>query len=164
MKLMRAMMLLVMVAMLAACASTQRFDTSNVDTKTSPEVAVQRAEAMQGKALLWGGIIINVSNQKSLTQFEILAYPLDANHRPLTDRPPQGRFLARQDGYVEAADYAQGRLLTVSGLFEETVKGKIGDSEYTYPVLKISQKYLWPRRTEDGSTRFHFGIGVMFRN
>lgn len=149
---------------LTGCASTPLFDASNVDTGLTPKSATADVAASRGKAVIWGGIVIAASNLKSQTEFEILAYPLDSKFRPRTDDRPLGRFIARQDGYLETADYTQGRLLTVSGVFEDTNLGRIGDSEYTYPVVRIDRLHLWPKQSDESGTRFHFGVGVMFHN
>lgn len=149
---------------LAACATTPKFDASGIDLSISPQQAVAEAETLQGVQVLWGGVIISSANLKDATQFEILAYPLASNQRPDTDKQPLGRFLALQEGYLEASDYAQGRLISVSGMLQDKRSGRIGETEYIYPVLKINQLHLWKRRGDSPDTQFHFGIGVMFHN
>lgn len=155
---------LLVTGLLAACATAPKFDTTGVDFSITPARAVAENASLQGTPLLWGGIIIASSNLKQETQFEILAYPLDGNRRPDTGKQPLGRFLAQQEGYLETADYTAGRLMTVSGTLQGTRIGRIGESEYTYPVLQVKQHYLWPRAGEASDTSVHFGIGVMFHN
>ena len=147
---------------LAACATTPKFDASGIDLSISPQQAV--AETMQGVQVLWGGVIISSANLKDVTQFEVLAYPLDSDQRPDTDKAPLGRFLALQPGYLETSDYAQGRLISVSGTLQDKRGGRIGETEYVYPVVKINQLHLWRKRGEASEPQFHIGIGVMFHN
>lgn len=162
---MRQTLLFILLALLlTACATTPEFDTSGIDMKTTPQQAVAQQEALKGSRQLWGGVIIASTSLQEATQFEILAYPLDDDQKPDTTQTPQGRFLARQDGYLETTTYSQGRLLTVTGTLQQSYSGRIGEADYTYPVLKIEQFFLWPRRGEAGETQFHFGIGVMFHN
>lgn len=154
--------LLPVLLLLGACAIGPKYDTSAIDPELTPQRAV--AEAVQNKPVVWGGVIINAENLKQATQFEILAYPLNSNQKPDVGKPPLGRFLAQKAGYLETADYAQGRLLTVNAIVQDSRVGRIGESDYTYPLVNIRQQYLWPQRSEPSDTRFHFSIGVMFRN
>ncbi|HKJ89162.1 MAG TPA: Slp family lipoprotein, partial [Gammaproteobacteria bacterium] len=79
------------------------------------------------------------------------------------DKSPQGRFLAVNEGYLETADYAPGRRVTLTGPVTGLKKGLIGKATYTYPVVKVDDIQLWRKeqryRPEPG---FHFGIGVIF--
>jgi len=161
---MRQLFLLALSLIVTACASTPKFDTSGINLGVTPQQATAENKTLQGTRLLWGGVIIASSNFKETTQFEILAYPLDDDQRPELDKTPLGRFIAEQKGFLEISDYKQGRLLTVSGTLQENRSGRVGETEYIYPVLRIDNHYLWPRRGDSPETQFHFGIGVMFSN
>lgn len=150
--------------LLSACAATPEFDTRGADLATTPQQAASASEAQTGSRHLWGGIIIASSNLKEATQLEILAYPLDNKQKPDGNKAPLGRFLAREAGYLETAIYAPGRAVTVLGTLREIQHGRIGEAEYSYPVLQIDQLHLWPRPGEAGDTQIHFGIGVMLHN
>jgi outer membrane lipoprotein len=161
----QSLALIITAALLQACATTPAFDTSGIDLAITPQQAAARADSLAGSRVLWGGVIIASTNLKDASQLEILAYPLTSNQHPDIDQPPLGRFLARKDGYLETADYSQGRLITLSGTLHNTREGRIGESEYTYPLVQMDQSHLWPRtRRTEPETRFHFGIGVIFSN
>lgn len=161
----RSLTLILATILMQGCATTPRFDTSDVDLDVTPQQATDSSAALQGTRVLWGGVIIASSNLKDATQLEVLAYPLAPNQRPDIDKAPLGRFLARQTGYLETTDYAQGRLITVSGTLRETREGRIGESEYIYPVVGIDRLHLWPKqRGGSPETRFQFGLGVIFSN
>ena len=147
---------------LFACATAAKVDSRDIDRSISPQRAVAESVKLQDVRMLWGGVIISSVNLKDATQFEILAYPLTSEQRPDTDKSPVGRFLALHDGYLEISDYAQGRLITVSGRLQDKHSGHIGESEYIYPVLKINQLHLWNKRSHSDEPQFHFGLGVMF--
>jgi outer membrane lipoprotein len=152
------------VLFITACATTPIFDTSSIDLSITPEQAANNAVTLEGSPLLWGGIIINSTNLKEETQLEVLAYPLDSKQKPDVEKQPLGRFLAIEPEYLETSIYSQGRSITVSGTLQINRIGRIGEAEYTYPVLKINQLQLWKSRGKSGETRFHFGVGVMFHN
>ncbi len=161
----QSLTLILAFILLQACATTPKFDTSDVNLDITPQQASDSTDALQGIRVLWGGVIIASSNLKDATQLEVLAYPLAPNQRPDIDKAPLGRFLARQTGYLETTDYAQGRLITLSGLLREPREGRIGESEYIYPVVEIDRLHLWPKqRGGSPETRFHFGLGVIFSN
>lgn len=161
----RALVLSLAATLIQACATTPKFDTGDISPDITPRQAAEQASSLQGTRVLWGGVIIASNNLETATQLEVLAYPLNSRQRPDTDEAPLGRFLARQTGYLETTDYAPGRLISVSGTVQQTRQGRIGESEYTYPVIQIDQLHLWPKQGgASPQTRFHFGIGVMFSN
>lgn len=157
-------LLWLMAVLLAGCASAPTFNTEGVDQSLTPKRAAQDSEAFQGKTVLWGGVIIAATNLKESTQVEILAYPLDSSQRPRSQEQALGRFLAVKPGYLETADYAQGRHITVIGTLGATQSGQVGESTYVYPVVNTSQMHLWPTDGEYTEPRVRFGIGVMIRN
>jgi outer membrane lipoprotein len=152
---------------LSACATGPKLDTSNVDTSITPQQAVADMEVLRGSGVLWGGVIINANNLQDTTQIELLGYPLSSRtQRPLTEQAPLGRFLVNSPGYLETVDYAQGRQLTLTGELADTRDGKVGESNYTYPLVEVSEMHLWAKEDRAVRTepRVHFGIGVIFGN
>lgn len=149
------------ILLIGGCASGPRYPTEGVELTLTPQQAVSEATTLRGKAILWGGMIIQSSNLKNQTRLEILAYPLDSKQYPQTDSPPLGRFLLLRDGYLETIDYAPGRLVTLRGTLAGTERGKVGDTSYTYPVVKSQDIYLWSR-TGRSEPSVHFGVGVVF--
>ena len=147
---------------LLACSTPAKFASNDIDLSITPQRAVAESATLQNVQMLWGGVIISSVNLKDATQFEILAYPLTSEQRPDINQPAVGRFLALQEGYLEITDYAQGRLMTVSGTLQDKRSGRIGETEYIYPVLKINQFHLWKKRMHSNEPQFHFGLGVMF--
>jgi outer membrane lipoprotein len=145
--------------LLAACAT--RFDIGDADIRTLPEQAAAELAAVRGKSVAWGGTVVGTRNLADHTQLEILAYPLDARNRPDRDARPGGRFLALHSGYLETADYKEGRLVTVVGTVTETRTGSVGEARYVYPVVKVSRLQLWPTPEQEAAQpQFHFGVGV----
>lgn len=160
---MKAVYLIFTVLLLGACASTPDFDSQDSKSTLTPAQAVKAADTRKGETVVWGGTIITSTNLKNQTQLEILAYPLDSDHYPQTDKPAYGRFLLLKEGYLETVDYAPGRLVTASGTFDGLRKGKLDESEYTYPLVRAEKVHLWSKNGKS-ATQFHFGIGVMFHN
>lgn len=157
-------LVLIIVALLNACATTPEFDTSGVNLSLVPNEDSAKDESMIGTHVIWGGVIINTENLEQVTRLEVLAYPLDSDQRPNLDKAPMGRFLAERDGYLETEDYAQGSMITLTGTLLQPSPGRIGESKYVYPVMHVDQLFLWPKRSRGSETQFHFGVGVIFSN
>jgi outer membrane lipoprotein len=152
--------IVVLMLGLAACASTQRFDTSQYDYKSLPTEVARNPGSYAEAAILWGGVIVNSSNTQAGTQIEVLAYPLDSSQEPDPDRNPDGRFLILDERYLETLDYAPGRLLTVGGKMGGTRSGQIGDATYVYPVIIPDRLILWPKAGARSNPQIHIGVGV----
>jgi len=158
--------LLLSPLLLAACATGPGFDTAGVDRELTPQRLSAVADVAEDEQVVWGGIIVASKNLEDRTRLEVLAYPLDRSQRPRTAQSPQGRFIVEHPGYLETADYGPGRSLTVAGVVDEVVDGRIGEAAYRYPRVKPDDLYLWPQASEVQRTspRVHFGVGIILTN
>ena len=145
--------------LLSACAGSPDYAGYGAAAVTPQGVATQ-PQLAAGKRVLWGGVIMKTVNLKDRTQVEVLAFPLDGSERPQIDQSPLGRFIFEQPGYLEPASYASQRQLTVVGTVTGTLPGRVGESDYNYPVVTASRHTLWPRYRGYTGSNIHFGIGV----
>lgn len=146
--------------LLSACASGPRFDLSGVDNTLTPAGSVQDIATVRGHVVYWGGSIITTANLKDSTHIEVLAYPMDSDGLPDLSAKAQGRFVLLQSGYLEGADYAPGRLISVVGKLTQTHTTRVGEAQAVFPVVQAEQLYLWPPNSQRPRTQFHFGLGV----
>lgn len=156
---MRHTILLILVTLLSACASQPKFNLEKVDKSLIPDTVLKKPDVL-GTRVLWGGMILTTRNLKESTQLEILAYPLDGNHFPQKDKEPMGRFIISVPGYLEPTLYTQGKLVTTTGKVLRIEKGKVGESEYSYPYIQSDQLHLWSNDSRRVRTSVHFGIGI----
>ena len=156
----KLLLLLAIVTLIPACATTPQFDTSQVDKSLTPAAVSAAKDAAQGRKVQWGGVIIASDNLPQVTRLEVLAYPLSGRGRPDRDGKVLGRFLLEHPGYLETADYAPGRMVTVIGPISRVEEGVIGEASYRYPVVRAEQLHLWPKHREENDPRIHFGIGI----
>ncbi len=147
-------------SLLASCASTPDFDTSQVDLSLTPQSVIAEPELNRGKIVVWGGTILNTQNLKDATRIEILAYPLNSSHRPILENKPLGRFIIQHQGYLEPTTYAQGQVLSVLGKVSGSQTGYVGESTYTYAIINSKQLHLWSQESGRNRTSFHLGIGI----
>ena len=147
---------------LVACASTPELNTQGVDKSMTAQVAQKNINSATGKRVLWGGMIMSAKNLPNKTEIEVLAFPLDDWNQPNQSATATGRFLAEHDGYLELADYARGRWLTLTGTVQGAQAGKVGEATYQFPVVRTDGMHLWPKESSGGSsgTQFQFGIGI----
>lgn len=151
---------LLCVSIFTGCATKPEFDTSKADLSLTPASVIADPDRYFGKIVVWGGTILDTHNLKDMTQLEVLAFPLDSYYRPLQSHKPFGRFIIQHKGYLEPATFTQGRLLSVLGSVSGSQIGNVGESTYTYPVIKTEQLHLWSSSDELDNTSFHFGIGL----
>ena len=155
---------LMALTLLTACSTTPVFETEDAALHLTPQLVQTNPETARGSTVVWGGIILASTNLEQTTQLEILAYPLNNKQKPQTDQPPLGRFLVLQSGYLETRDYAPGRVVTVLGQVGEIREGRIGETDYTYPVVEPTRLHLWRGPGGRPDTQLHFGVGVVFSN
>jgi len=148
----------------SGCSTKPVLPTAGADLTIKPSQVVASGTSFTGTRVLWGGIIINSSNLTNSTRLEVLAYPLDSQQRPQTDQPAGSRFFAYHPGYLETADYAAGRLISMVGIINDIEEGRLGEHRYHYPRIDTEQAHLWPLKSQEIDTRLHFGIGVIFSN
>ena len=106
-------------------------------------------EAYKGKIVLWTGVIISSMNVKEGTMIEVLQKPSDMRGKPKDVDESEGRFLALYPGYLDVAIYNGGRRVTVAGEVEGKKIQRLGEIEYTYPLISAKEIHLWPVEKDD---------------
>jgi len=140
-------LLLVASCLLSACSSIP--DNLKVADGT-PLVAfadahVQKTSAV-GETARWGGIIAKVDNLPDQTRLEIVVFPLQSSAKPKQSDESLGRFRAYAKGLLDPMIYKVGKSVTVVGQIAPNEAGKIGEHEYSYPVLAASAVHLWKNK------------------
>lgn len=153
----RLICLSLLVLFLSACASTPM--GNNTEQKLTPKQVITQIEKYQSETIHWGGTIVNTSNKKTTTEIEIIAYHLKDNGRPDLGSPPLGRFIAIQEGYLEVADYAADKQVSLTGTIIDIRKGKVGEADYTFPTVSTREIKLLSAETKL-KPRFNFGFGL----
>jgi outer membrane lipoprotein len=130
-----------------------------VDYGAFEEVSVVDAQAggRDGARVRWGGTIVTVLPEASETCFEVVNRPLGAAAEPRISDETDGRFLACAAGFYDPEVYQSERALTVVGTLDQPVTRKIGEYEYTYPMLRAETVYLWPVREPEPA---YYSTGV----
>lgn len=101
-------------------------------------------EGLRGRTVIVGGEILHTSNLREGTRLEILQRPLDASETPKWTDTTGGRFMALCTEYLDPAVYAERRRITVAGQVLGSYTGKVGEVDYTYPLISCEETHLFP--------------------
>ncbi len=159
----RFLALLAIPLLIGACATAPKLETGGVDPSLKPDLAPETLDLSTGSRIHWGGVVITSRNLEQESQIEVLGYPLDGSGRPNTDSAPLGRFLATKKGYLETLDFSPGKSVSFVGKLQPSRTGKIGDSDYRYPILLIEQSAVWDSNRYS-RPQFRIGIGIGIHN
>lgn len=136
-------LILVILVGLSACASLPpELATQSQQPITDYQQWVN-SDPKQSHEVRLGGVIAKVTNLKDRTRLEIVNLPISSTGKPSLDDDPKGRFVAYVDGFLDPIAYANGRLITVAGSSLEPEVGKVGDYDYTFPVVQVTGQRLW---------------------
>lgn len=146
---------------LVACAPAPIYKTSAAAVLATPAQVAHTPERYSSNEVVWGGRVVHVSNFPDHSEIELLAYPLDSSQRPRANDSGNGRFIAVLNGYAEPLDYPAGALMTVDGKLNGTRAGKVGEADYLFPLVDVTQSHVWtPEEMNKGRSNVRFGVGL----
>lgn len=147
--------------LLAACAPAPIYKAAPGTVNALPMQVAHAPEQYGNGSVIWGGSVVNVRNFPDHTEMEILAYPLDSSQRPQPNAQGSGRFIAVFPGYLEAFNYPNGSLVTLTGQLHGTRAGSVDQAAYTYPIVDVAQSHRWTQaELHKGHPNISFGVGV----
>ena len=101
-------------------------------------------EAFKGHTMILGGEILQTNNLQKGTRLEILQRPLSGSETPRLTDTTGGRFMAFCNEYLDPAVYAPQRRITVAGRVLGSYVGKVGEVDYSYPLISCEETHLLP--------------------
>lgn len=155
----RLILLLAATTALVSCAPAPIYKADASMIAAAPAQVAAAPDRYRGSEVIWGGRVVGVHNFSDHSEIEMLDFTLDSSQRPQVDQTAGGRFIALMPGYVESMDYPPDTLLTLRGHVEGSRAGKVGEADYTFPVVRVDQSHRWTPE-EMRKSRVHFGIGV----
>ncbi len=108
--------------------------------------AQQAPDAFTGKRVRWGGEILEVDNSEQHTDVLVVGRELEKDGEPVEGSEADARFIARFPGFQEPSDFPEGKRLTVSGTLAGVEVRKVGDYDYSYPVVNVGEFHRWPEK------------------
>lgn len=159
----RTFMLAAALAALGGCAVAPAFTTLPPAPAPPAHRVAEAPERWIDREVVWGGMIVEVSNFERHSEIEVLAYPLDEKQRPMLELADQGRFIVLIPGYVEARDLPPGRFISLVGRITGDRRGSLRGQAYVWPEIDVDRLHLWPRDFREPRGRFSVGVGVGVR-
>ncbi len=154
----RILFFLLIASHIAGCAHVIPKELrQQVDKTITREEIFKNPDALKGKTVILGGVIMSISNLEDKTYVEVLESPLDSYGKPGNIEESKGRFMVLYEGYLEPAIYSTGKRLTVFGEISGKKSGSIGERTYDYPLIKAKELYLFKPERE---IPVRFGIGI----
>jgi len=173
-------------ALLAGCAGAPPQPVPEA-VRSAPPGDLQLVEARQdpqrhlGARVRWGGTVIRVERDATgNARVEVLERRLDEDGRPLPGAPSDGRFVVFAAPSVDPDLYRRGAELTVAGVLEPPVEGRVGTATVELPVVRVEAFQRWARRWSHHpyhydpyydpyyhpwyGPRVRFGVGVGIRH
>ncbi len=146
---------------LAGCVPTPLFREVPSEPSPSPRAVAAQIQAELDRAVLWGGMVIALTEYESYVEIEMLGFPTDSQARPIPQARDGGRFIAIRAGRVDPNEVVPGRFLTLTGRITGEREVQLGGQRLVLPEVDAREIHLWPR---DWNTRerprISVGIGV----
>ena len=133
------------VLLLSGCAHVVSKDLrARTDPSLTFRQVLQDPKAYIGKYVVWGGEIIQTTNQQDgTTMIEVFQRPLGWQDNPKETSPSEGRFLVTVPKYLDPYVFSKGREVTVAGEIQGERIRPIGEMQYRYPVVSGDQVHIW---------------------
>lgn len=103
------------------------------------------------RQLMLGGVIIANQSVAESTTLEIMVWRLSFWGEPLYLEDTGRRFLVRTSELLDPTLYAPGTLVTLAGVVLGSETKPLGEHDYNYPVLNMTEIHLW-------ESPFRYGI------
>jgi outer membrane lipoprotein len=99
-----------------------------------------------GKAVIWGGVIIETLNRQEGTFITVLQTPLVRGEEPRHADSSQGRFQLKHPSRLDPEIYKKGRKVSVAGKIIGKEVLPIGGLKYTHPLILAEELHLWKEK------------------
>jgi len=124
--------------------------------------ASQNIDSHRNVPVRWGGIIIDVENEKNFSLVQVLFYPLNYSGRPQLNDPHGGRFVIKSTEFLDPVVYAKDEEISVVGVLDGDIQRTVGKKIIRVPLIQSMGVHLWPKRQNNyygygGYGPYHYG-------
>ncbi|EGA68566.1 starvation-inducible outer membrane lipoprotein [Vibrio sinaloensis DSM 21326] len=131
-----------LLLILSACSSLpEELKSDNPQLVT--EYETWKSDKTGDYSVRLGGVIAKVTNLENSTRVEVVNLPISKSGKPDINQEPDGRFIGYIQGFADPVKLSEGRLITLLGEGIEPENGKVGEFDYSFPVMKVEGFYLW---------------------
>lgn len=136
-------------------AAARNDETLILSDEALPDDEQQPADPATNRSVRWGGTISRIQNTADqLTEIEIVSRPLRRNGRPVHNDRSDGRFMAKVATFLDPEIVKVGRDITVTGTLHKRHSGKVGESDYVFPVVKVDNYTYWKKQQQRPQRHF----------
>jgi outer membrane lipoprotein len=143
---MKALILVSLALFITSCAAMSHEVRSQAIPSMPFPALVQNADSYMGKTVILGGYILETKSIGAQTEITVLETPLSYSEEPGDMDSSQGRFVVYYNGFLDPEVYRKDRKITVGGIVEGTIVGKVDNTPYSMLNLQAREIYLWPIR------------------
>lgn len=141
--------LVLMIVGTSGCAVVSKDLRTQADPYLSFEQVSANPGQYSGEIVIWGGYIIENQPGQEESRLIILQAPLTWQQKPKSKDLSAGRFIARQNTFLDPEIYSQHRGVTVAGKVTERTQILEKDPYGPYPVIQIKEIHLWEDFDDD---------------
>jgi len=162
MRQLRYFSILVLLVWAPGCALFS--NQTDQDTSSAPQITYMQLkaapESYNGQPVTFGGKVLTARRLKEGTRIEVLQLPLTSSSQPLSDlSQSQGRFVALQKQFLDPATIPAGTFVTITGEVAGSVTMSLDETEYTYPLLHVTNLRVWTDDEDAPHIRRSMGPG-----
>lgn len=140
-----SLLLVSLLFLLNGCASLPPAVRDFPVTEVPYQIVSQNIEAYKDVPVRWGGVIIDVENEKEFSLVQVLFYPLDYKGYPQITEKGEGRFVIESSDFLDPAIYAKDHEITVAGIIKGDIERTVGNKTIRVPLISATAIYLWPK-------------------
>jgi len=141
-------LLLTISLLISGCANIPTAIQNPPDYDISYTQAIQSINSFKGAPVRWGGLIVDVQNEQTFSQLQILYYPLNSYGRPVLESTPSGRFVVRSPTLFDPAIYTKNLEITLAGTLVGDIDVTIDRKTLKLPQVSATTIQLWQPRDQ----------------
>ncbi|SDY04042.1 Slp family lipoprotein [Nitrosomonas sp. Nm58] len=127
------------------------------------QAANQDISAYKDVPVRWGGVIIDVENEKDFSLVQVLFYPIDYKGYPQLNKKNEGRFVIESSDFLDPAAYTKDTEITVAGTIKGDIERTIGNKTIRVPLISATAIYLWPKDYRYNYYPYYYGNPYFYR-
>jgi len=143
---------IITLLLLSACAHPITKETrAQIDPKTTLAMVNENPTAFLGQHLLVGGVVMAVESADEGNFLEVIEWRLNRWGEPSYLDDAGRRFLVKTAVTLDPMTYEPGVLVTLTGVVLGHETRLLGEQEYAYPIIDMTEIHLW-------QSPFRYGI------
>ncbi len=135
---------LILCLLLSACVGLPSAIEKAPAVQLSYDQVIRDISSYIGVPVRWGGIVVDVENEKHFSLVQVVFYPLDYSGRPQLYKLGEGRFVVKSPEFLDPAVYSKDKEITVAGIIDGNIEQTVGKRVIQVPLLSVTAIHLWP--------------------